>query len=309
MKRLAWILPLVLIVFASCKKDVPPPVEETLERYTIAPSATDNAYNSGEKRHLIFYNNETNVNKLLLFFGGTYSNPETYETFCEHAAELGCHVISLSYPNNVAAASFKESDNIDAFDNFRDEMCFGNPVSDAVNVNELNSVVTRSTKLLQHLAAQYPTQNWGQYLIDGNAPDWSKIMLGGHSQGSGHACYIAKTIVVNRVLMFSGPNDYSTHFEAPATWLSLSGVTPVASQYAFLHANDEVVPYEYQLANIRAIGVIGAADTTTLMDDLSGAYNNKNAYHTSISALTEHGSTLGGNWRLPNFWTYLLGEN
>ncbi|MFT5822725.1 MAG: hypothetical protein ACI8ZM_003982 [Crocinitomix sp.] len=309
MNKIIGILSLVLIVFASCEKEDPPPVVEELARYTVAPSATDNGYETGEKEHLIFYNNETNVNKLLLLIGGSYSNPETYETFCKHAAKLGCHVISISYPNNVAAASLKESDDLYAFDNYRDELCFGNPVSDAVDVNELNSVVTRSTKLLMHLVAQYPAQNWGQYLIDGNAPNWSKIMVAGHSQGSGHACYIAKTNVVNRVLMFSGPNDYSTHFEAPGNWLSNSGVTPAASQYAFLHANDEVVPYEYQLANIRAIGVLAAADTTTLMNDLSGTYDNKNAYHTTITALTEHGSTLGGNWRLPNFWTYLLGEN
>ncbi len=308
MYKLAFTLPIILFIFASCKKEEPPVVDE-IARYTVAPNATDNGYDSGEKEHLIFYNNDLNANKLLLFIGGTYSKPETYETFCKHAAELGCHVISISYPNNVAAASLKESADLYAFDNYRDELCFGNPVSDAVAVDELNCVVTRSKKLLMHLSAHYPTQDWGQYLIDGNAPDWSKIMVAGHSQGSGHACYIAKSNVVNRVLMFSGPNDYSTHFDAPGNWLSMTGVTPTSSQYAFLHINDEVVPYERQLANIRAIGLIGAADSTTLMDNLTGAYESENAFHTAISAISEHGSTLGGNWRLPNFWTYLLGEN
>jgi hypothetical protein len=308
MKKLTWILPVLLLVFASCKKE-DPPVEDAVSRITVAPSSTDAAYDSGDKEHLVFYNSETNTNKLLLFFGGTYSNPTTYETFCEHAADLGCHVISLSYPNNVAAASLKESDDLYAFDNYRDELCYGNPVSDAVSVDELNCVVTRSSKLLIYLTAQFPSQNWGQFLVDGNAPDWSKIIVAGHSQGSGHAGYIAKSNAVNRVLMFSGPNDYSTHFEAPGNWLSTSGLTPASSHYAFLHAQDEVVPFERQFANIKALGVIGATDTTTLMDDLSGNYNNKNGFHTEISAITEHGSTLGGNWKLPPFWTYLLGEN
>ncbi len=309
MYKLAFTLPIALFIIVSCKKEDPPIEVEDIASYTVAPNSTDNDYESDEKEHYIFYNNESNVNKLLLFVGGTYSKPESYGTFCNHAAKLGCHVISISYPNNVAAASLKESTDLYAFDNYRDELCFGNPVSDAVEIDELNCIVTRATKLLIHLSTQYPTQNWGQYLIDGNAPDWSKIIIAGHSQGSGHACYIAKSNVVNRVLMFSGPNDYSTHFGAPGNWLSTVGVTPTSSQYAFLHINDEVVPYERQLANIRAIGLISAVDSTTLMDNLTGAYEDKNAFHTAIAAISEHGATLGGNWRLPNFWTYLLGEN
>ena len=306
MKRKLGLFALFVLSVLSCKKDEEPPVVNE-ETYYVETRDTDAGYPAGEDPHLIMRNNNASTNKLVLFFGGTWSKPETYEVFCDHARDNGFDVISLSYPNNVAAASLKESDDLYAFDNYRDELCYGNAVSDAVEVNELNCIVTRTTKLLMYLSQTYPDQNWAQYLVDGNAPNWSRIIVAGHSQGSGHAAYLAKMNNVNRALMFSGPNDYSTHFEAAGNWLSMSGLTPVSQQYIFLHAEDEVVPYERQFINAQALGLLGAEDTTILMDDLDAPYGNYNAYHTNITAISNHGSTTGSNWKLPAFWDYLLG--
>ena len=79
-----------------------------------------------------------------------------------------------------------------AFNKYRQEVCYGTPLSIEVAVDTLNSIYTRTVKLLNYLNITYPTQNWNQYLINPTTLDWSKITVGGHSQGGGHACYFAK---------------------------------------------------------------------------------------------------------------------
>ena len=63
----------------------------------------------------------------------------------------------------------------------------------------------------------------------------------GTASGAGHACYLGKKRAVERAIMFSGPNDYSTHFSSPANWLSKNGLTDLSKQHALLLANDEVI--------------------------------------------------------------------
>ena len=127
-----------LVLTCACKKDEDVPPEEP-NRISVVPKVIDAGYDNGEDSHVAFYNAEINLNKLLLFIGGSYSNPKNYETICEHARQQGFHVISLSYPNNIAAASLSDDENIMAFDQYRDEICYGNPVSDDVDVNHLTS--------------------------------------------------------------------------------------------------------------------------------------------------------------------------
>ena len=218
----------------------------------------------------------------------------------------GYYILNISYPNNTPAASLKDSDDVLAFDHFRQEICYGDNLSDAVTVAPFNSIVTRAEYLLTYLNATYPTHNWGQFLNGDGTIKWSAVTVSGHSQGAGHAGYLAKQHQVERVVMFSGPNDYSEHFEAPGAWLSAAGETPVERQYVFLHAADEVVPYTQQFANVQAMGIIGVEDTTVLMDDLSGDYENANAYHTELPAISKHGATVGQAWKIRQFHNYLF---
>lgn len=194
--------------------------EQGIKSYLIDPVKTDARYLSNENSHFVVFNEKTHLNKLLLFIGGSYSSPKDYSIFCSHAASIGFDVISLSYPNNVATAPLGGSSNQHVFDTYRQEICFGTPVSDVVDVDSLNSIVTRAAKLIQYLKNTYPNQNWGQYLTSENKINWSKIALAGHSQGSGHACYLGKQNLVDRVIMLSGPNDFSSYFDDAANWLN-----------------------------------------------------------------------------------------
>jgi hypothetical protein len=303
-KKIFFLLP---FLFSACgdkstTDNTPAPNSSTLVR----PNQVDVAYSSSDAEHYVVRNNKTHLNKLLLFIGGSFSVPKDYNFFCDQAATLGLDVISLSYPNNVGTAPLGTSTDQLIFDNYREEICFGNAVSNVVSVDVLNSINTRATKLVQYLKSSFPSENWGQYLTANNTLQWSKIILSGHSQGSGHACYLGKKNLVDRVVMLSGPNDYSTNFSAPGNWLTVNGQTPLTKHFALLHTKDEIVPFDYQVANLRGLGLLTVSQTPTLVDNLASPYNNSRALSLNIPANSFHSSTVGQNPILPNVWKYMF---
>ncbi len=295
-----------IIAVLSCNKDdTTTAIVENIS-VLIHPSQTDVGYSPSDKSHYVVRNTEIHLNKLLLFIGGSFSTPENYSLICDHGATIGLDVISLSYPNNVPAATLASHSDLLAFDKYRDEICFGNSVSDQVNVDVLNSINMRTIKLLEYLATEYPNQNWDQYLTPSNTLEWSKIIVSGHSQGSGHACYLAKKNSVDKVAMFSGPNDYSTFHSAPANWLIQNGQTPLSRQFALLHTQDQIISFDAQVANLRGLGLLLASESPTLVDDLSPPYSEAQVLSLNIFALSNHSSTIGSNAILPDIWTYMF---
>jgi len=303
----------LLFMVISCRKDDNPDPPMTGEPQNIsvliAPNLTDANYASDDKEHYVLSNGQTRLNTLLLFIGGTSSAPDDYVFVCDHAASIGLDVISLSYPNGVAAAPLGSSSDPLIFDNYRDEICFGSQGSDVVDVNVLNSINSRTENLLKYLVLEYPGQNWEQYLTASNTLRWDKIIVSGHSQGAGHAGYLGKENSVNRVVMFSGPNDYSTFFEAPANWLSESGATPVDKHFSLLHERDQVVDFAFQVANLRALGLLSENEEPILADDLTSPYSNANSLSINTPALSFHSGPIGSNRILPEIWTYLFTGN
>lgn len=299
---------LLIITLISCGKDDTISTDNSIGENVsmlVEPSQTDTNYPTTDKSHYVVRNTKKHLNKLLLFIGGSFSSPDDYTFIAEHAALIGFDVINISYPNNIPAASLASSDEQFIFDNYRDEICFGNQVSDVVSVDELNSINTRTLKLVQYLKTTYPEQDWNQYLESNNL-DWEKIVIAGHSQGAGHACYLGKNRLAERVVMFSGPNDYSTHFNSPANWLSEEGLTDLNKQYALLHVNDEIISYDFQILNLKDLGILTPSEEPLLVDNLNPPYNNKNSLSINIPAFSNHNSTVGGNAKLPDIWTYLL---
>jgi hypothetical protein len=307
MKRIAAVI-FILSIFSCKKNNSTNPDNSGGQNVSvlIQPVQTDANYSSTDQSHYVVRNTKKHLNKLLLFIGGSYSVPQNYNLICDHGATIGLDVISLSYPNDVAAAPLGTSSDQFIFDNYRDELCFGNQVSNQVSVNVLNCIATRAAKLILFLKNTYPDQNWGQYLTSANTLQWNKIIVSGHSQGSGHACYLGKKNLVDRVVMFSGPNDYSTFFNSPGNWLKQNGATPISKQFALLHTQDEIVPFSYQVANLRGLGLLPVTQIPVLADNLIAPYSNARSLSLNIPALSNHSSPVGGNSKLPNIWTYLF---
>jgi len=280
-----------------------------VQSYFVKPIQTDAQYNALEDSNSISTNLTNKRNRLFLFIGGTNSSSSNnYSALRLRAANLGFDVINLSYPNKVAAASLANDMDSLAFDKYRQEICFGTSLSSAVAVDSFNSIYTRTLKLLHYLNQTYPTQNWGQYLRSANQLNWSKIAVGGHSQGSGHACYLAKKFLVHRVLMFSGPNDYSNTYSNSAPWLRQTGITPIGYHYSYLSIKDEVVSYGKQFTNISGLGML-VSDDSTHADVLPSPFNNSHCLYTTQKpgiAILNHNSPIKFSAKNNEVWDYML---
>ena len=158
MRVLCFVL---LIVVVACKKSDPAPVVEETFKLQVRPNQTDAGYSSADKNQYVVRNSKKSINKLLLFIGGSYSNPADYYLVSDHAATLGLDVINLSYLNDIAAAPLGSSADRLIFDNYREELCFGTAMSNVVSVDALNCIATRAINLIIYLNQTYPDQNWG----------------------------------------------------------------------------------------------------------------------------------------------------
>ena len=77
-------------------------------------------------------------------------------------------------------------------------------------------------------------------------------------------------------------------------------------QSSFSVNNIALVKGKPQVLNLKDLGILTLSEEPLLVDNLSSPYNNKNALSLNIPAFSNHNSTVGGNAKLPNIWTYLL---
>lgn len=199
--------------------------------------------------------------RLFVMLPGTTAIPRFYREIVRTGAQRGYHGIGLSYPNAETVASFcVGSADPDCIGKARAEIITGTDASPVVTISPANSISGRLADLLRYLHATYPSEGWNQFLR-GSDPDWSRISLGGHSQGAGHAGYAAKLFSLNRVAMFSGPGDTGMGMTVAAAWLSLPNITPPDRQFGFTHINDELVPSAFLISNwgLQGLASFGAA--------------------------------------------------
>lgn len=192
---------------------------------------------------------------------GTGAIPRFYREIVRTGATRGYHAIGLTYPNDVTVADrCAASADADCAGNVRREVITGENTSTLIAITRADSIAGRLVSLVGYLDRTYPGEGWGQFLVGGQ-PDWSKITVAGHSQGGGHAAYLAKLVSLGRSVMFSSPGDTGPTPGSPAAWYALPNITPLARQYGFSHTGDELVPFGFVLSNWRAIGIdqFGAA--------------------------------------------------
>lgn len=241
---------------------VNPPVDTTIStppdeavvynNYYIAPKVTDAAITTALSNHFVSVKSGgTLKNTLYVFLPGTYRNPTNSRATTEKAAKLGYHAIGLMYDNLVAGNPLcRATGDITCHSRARREVIDGVDRHSGVNVNVANSLINRLTRLLLYMNRTRPTQGWGQYLLNGK-PNWSKIIVAGHSQGGAIAGVIGRHYPVKKVIMIS-MMDFLNNGKIP-DW--------VASQvnkerfFAITHINDELVPYDKVQAGWKAMGL------------------------------------------------------
>lgn len=185
--------------------------------------------------------------RLFLFLPGTNGKASASLKMDSVFARWGFHAISLDYEDSVIAVANAHSLDPTSFGRYRDAIVTGAPVSSKIRVSPANSILNRFTKLLAYLVKQDPDGGWGEYFSNGK-PEWRRIIVAGHSQGAGHAAYIGKMFRVDRVLMFSGPQDYMDNLHRPAPWQAEKSATPPSRFFAFLNLKDPFNVH-HQIAN------------------------------------------------------------
>ena len=270
--------------------------------------------------HHSFYNPLcTSKNTLLFYMVGTINSPKNDLLFTKMAANHGYHVISLKYINNKSATSICSNDNdTTCYENFHKEGIFGTNLIPSITIDTTNSILNRGEKLLQYLNTNFPTENWGQYL-SGNKINWTKVIVAGHSQGSGQAAYLGHIFPVQRVLMFSGPNEHMDNYNRIAPWFGVNNITTDSNYYSFGNINDEV-GFDKQILVWNKLGMNNYGDTINVNNNAC-PYNYSRMLFTdsffTIGQITpNHNSTMvdqftpidgNGSPIYQDVWKYMLG--
>jgi hypothetical protein len=196
----------------------------------------------------------------VLHLVGTYSDPQDDHRFPERACSLGYAAIAPMYENRDMARSTCEEDAA-CYEGFHVEVVDGVDAS-PVAVDGDDAILHRAVTLLDALADADPGfAGWGTLAGELAGAAWPDVVVSGHSQGAGHALYVAREHESARLVLLAGPSDQLRDGQpdhAPPPWiLGVSGVTatPVDRMHAYMHRDDsiEIVPQVF--ASWDAIGL------------------------------------------------------
>jgi hypothetical protein len=286
--------------------------------HTVTPSQTSPVPLSPNNNHFAYYNAAlTQKNKLVLFFPGTGAVPFNYTEFLKTAANLGYHSIGLTYPNPVQINQLcGTSTDTTCHGLARYEVFDGVDRSSLLAIDSNNCIQNRTIKLLQYLAAQYPSENWAQYFT-GNTILWNKIIVAGHSQGGGHAGFISKIKLVDRVVMFAAM-DWIPLLNRNADWITWSGPTASSNYFGFIHMDDELVDFTnvqttWQNYGMAPFGPLTFVDNTVspygnthrLYTNLTPA-NDTSKYHACVVSDAYTPTLINGSFAFKPVWEYMM---
>lgn len=292
-----------------------------LIEHQILPSETDSNINGNNPPHYAYLDAGIgSLNKLLLFIPGTNATPWDYRMFQQTAASLGYHSIGLTYENlqSINLQICPATQDPTCHGRARREIWFGEDTHDSISVNYDNSIINRFLKLLNYLDTTYPSENWGQYLINDTTVNWSSVVIAGHSQGAGHATFGSKFFPAQRVIMFSWV-DWMWPGVNPL-WLTQSGQTPDSAYFGFIHTGDAAIysgiPTTWTNLGMPSFGAITNVDSipppyntshsliTTAPIDRAPTQSN---YHNATCVDWSTTITLSGDTLYKPVWKYLLG--
>ena len=288
-----------------------------VQYHAVLPAATDAGIKESFTPHRVYFDPASaRRNQLLVFLPGTAGrNDGSPRAFSVTAAELGYHVIDLSYPNSISATICWRQSDPACFENFRREIIEGLDTSPLIGVGRPDSIENRLEKVLRMLNVREPERGWGQFLDPAGGVAWEKVALAGQSQGGGHAALIARDHRVARVLLFGAPKDYNPNLHKPAPWYR-PGRTPEERFFAFVHTRDrQGCDFPQQLEIYR---VMGMAAEPKSVDGAAPPYGNAHVLLTSypgrpISSREAHVIGISNQVRdasgVPLFkpvWTYML---
>lgn len=222
--------------------------------YEVRPSEADPTVTRFDGAHYIAFDRPAPDTELVVMMTGTGGQAEYMAPQINFLADQGYRGVSISFPTQQAVVQIcAPRPEPDCSGDFRRKRIYGEGdfalIDDALN----ETIVYRLTMLLRHLDRTHPDEGWARYL-NGDKPNWSRIIVTGQSQGAGMAAYIAKRELVARAVLFSSPWDYSPG-PTLAAWLDDPSVTPPDRWYGFYHQNEtaaDLLAQSYSILGIPA---------------------------------------------------------
>jgi hypothetical protein len=159
-------------------------------------------------------------------------------------------------------------------------------------VDSTNSIQNRLLKALQYLHNTYPTRGWGQY-FSGNVVLWSKVIVSGHSQGSGMAAMLAKTRATDRCIIFAGM-DWWVAGNRPYNWMSTAPQTPVDRWYLFAHERDQFLDFTEMRTSAAALDVTRYGAVVRVEASTTSSYRGRHFLSTNLEPAPAQPDTYHG---------------
>ncbi len=315
MNRFPHSLAALLLLFATMPCPSVPAQEKggSVTVRSIIPSQTDSridTFSGPEYKHWMYYSAAAkHRGELLVVLPGTGGHGGSMHEFDTLAATLGYHVVDLSYPTNISMSTFDNNADPHAFGKARNNILYGSAPFETVHTTEPNSIHNRLHKLVQHLAATYPDEHWGQFLGPKGGLIYGKMALAGLSQGGGHAVFFAVQHKVARVIAFGAPKDFSLHFHQPGKWLSNPCATPLDRIFCFVHDKDEGhgCTYAQQIENYKALGLLPRYSIANV-DVSQPPYRHTRLLTSDIPAKSPHACVALNQKSFAAAWKYMLEE-
>jgi hypothetical protein len=258
----------------------------------IKPSAVDPGVHDFDEPSYAFVPADADpAGPLVLFLSGTGGRPRNLIPFLSTLAGTGTRALGLEYDDEPAVVQVCSKDpDPDCSEAFRAMRVDGGGDARAVRNPPAEAIVARLVAALRALAHEHPADGWDGYL-DGAAPRWDRLVIGGLSQGAGMAAYIAKHHAIRRVVLFSSPWDFTGRDRRPAPWLYGPSATPMDRWFAEYHAKENTAALIERAYAALAI----PADHVLVFDrDLvPDASRGPNPYHGS----TVHDPGYAPQWR------------
>lgn len=278
-----------------------PVIRHDIAVATVDPAAVQqpNLRTNVPNKHLALVptNPALRKNKLYIFIPGTHSSELLEQDLVYTGLRHGYHALAVAYPNYAAVAQLcKGSPDDDCTAKVREEILTGADLSPLVKIAPKDAFETRLKTLLAYLSKTFPDEGWGQYLT-GSEIDWSRISVAGHSQGAGHAAYLAKMHAMARVAIISGVAD-TTAKGGMAPWLSRPNVTPTANIYGFTHTADPIVTIKLALASWNAMG-LAAFGAPQSVDGAAAPYGGSHMLTTSTNTMANQHLAMADDDKLP----------
>jgi len=194
-------------------------------------------------------NSNTKRNQLFILFPGSGSPPSAATKLGGVASFVGYHFIGLAYANNGSISDLcRGSQLTDCHATVISERIYGDgngDISNLVAVSAANSVIGRLKSLLTKLVAQYPNQNWEQYLV-ADELQWNKVVVSGASQGGKTAAFLSRDIEVNRAVLLSAMGSAEPDEDGNpvvSLWSTEPRKTPANRVYGIWHHGESANAY------------------------------------------------------------------